>query len=109
MPVSNYFLLLQESGRPSLTPLPEEAGHLQDRAGAIAKVSSLHSKTMIVYRRESTIGSYNWDPRSGIWNPEIMIVIDDTGFAEELVDYMQPLWSPEVSWVVGELQQPIGL
>ena len=22
---------------------------------------------------------------------------------------MQPLWSPEVSWVVGELQQPLGL
>jgi cardiolipin synthase C len=82
---------------------------LKERAGTVTKVSSLHSKTIIVDRRKSGIGSYNWDPRSGDWNAEIMMVIDDKSFAEELVDYMQPLWSPEVSWVVAELQQPVGL
>ena len=82
---------------------------LKERAGADADISSLHSKTIVVDRRKSAIGSYNWDPRSGIWNAEIMVIIDDKSFAEELVDYMRPLWSPEVSWVVAELQQPVGL
>ncbi len=87
----------------------KKPGSLRERSGESSKTSSLHSKTIIVDEQKSAIGSYNWDPRSGIWNAEIMVVIDDTAFARELTQYMEPLWTPEVSWVVAELQQPIGL
>jgi len=87
----------------------KKPGSLRERSGESSKTSSLHSKTIIVDEQKTAIGSYNWDPRSGIWNAEIMVVIDDTAFAGELKQYMRPLWRPEFSWVVAELQQPIGL
>jgi len=81
---------------------------LKDRSGPTG-TSTVHSKTVIVDNRKTAIGSFNWDPRSGIWNAEIMVVIDDTSFADALTQYIEPLSSPSASWVVAKLQQPIAL
>lgn len=82
---------------------------LVDRSNGPGTISSLHSKTAIIDERYSSIGSFNWDPRSGIWNAEIMVVIDDTSLATDLTKYLEPLWSPEAAWVVAKRRQPIAL
>ncbi len=82
---------------------------LVERSGNRDTTSSLHSKTSIIDSRFTAIGSFNWDPRSGVWNAEVMVVIDDKSLATDLSEYLQPLWSPEGAWVVAELEQPIGL
>jgi phosphatidylserine/phosphatidylglycerophosphate/cardiolipin synthase-like enzyme len=82
---------------------------LVERSGGPGTISSLHSKTSIIDERYTSIGSFNWDPRSGIWNAEIMVVIDDTSLATDLTKYLEPLWSPEAAWVVAKRRQPIAL
>jgi phosphatidylserine/phosphatidylglycerophosphate/cardiolipin synthase-like enzyme len=82
---------------------------LVDRSNGPGTISSLHSKTSIIDERYTSIGSFNWDPRSGIWNAEIMVVIDDEPLASDLTKYLEPLWSPEAAWVVAKRQQPIAL
>ncbi|MGB3224191.1 MAG: phospholipase D family protein [Desulforhopalus sp.] len=82
---------------------------LVERSNGPGTISSLHSKTSIIDEQYTSIGSFNWDPRSGIWNAEIMVVIDDTSLATDLTKYLEPLWSPEASWVVAKRRQPIAL
>jgi phosphatidylserine/phosphatidylglycerophosphate/cardiolipin synthase-like enzyme len=80
-----------------------------ERSNGPGTISSLHSKTSIIDERYTSIGSFNWDPRSGIWNAEIMVVIDDASLASDLTKYLEPLWSPKAAWVVAKRQQPIAL
>ena len=45
--------------------------------------SSLHSKAMIFDRQKSFIGSFNFDPRSGLWNTEVGVLVDSPELAAE--------------------------
>lgn len=72
-------------------------------------VSTLHTKAWVVDNRWSAIGSFNWDPRSEIFNSEVMAVFDDPDLAEVLRQLLKPLEKPENAWVVAERELPIGL
>ena len=45
--------------------------------------SSLHSKAMIFDQQKSFIGSFNFDPRSGLWNTEVGVLVDSPQLAAE--------------------------
>lgn len=72
-------------------------------------ISSLHAKVWVVDERWSAIGSFNWDPRSEIFNAEVMAIFDDTNLARRLRRRLQPLTRPENAWVVAQRKLPIGL
>ncbi|RWU26784.1 phospholipase [Pseudomonas alkylphenolica] len=44
--------------------------------------SSLHSKAIILDRRKTFIGSFNFDPRSVLWNTEVGVLVDSPELAE---------------------------
>ena len=44
--------------------------------------SSLHSKAIVFDRRKTFIGSFNFDPRSVLWNTEVGVLIDSPELAE---------------------------
>lgn len=46
--------------------------------------SSLHSKAMIFDRRYAFIGSFNFDPRSVLWNTEVGVMVDSPELAEHV-------------------------
>ncbi|MGO3543488.1 MAG: phospholipase D family protein [Pseudomonas helleri] len=48
--------------------------------------SSLHSKAMIFDQRKSFIGSFNFDPRSGLWNTEVGVLVDSPELAAQARD-----------------------
>jgi putative cardiolipin synthase len=47
--------------------------------------SSLHSKAMIFDQQKAFIGSFNFDPRSVLWNTEVGVLVD----SPELAAYVQ--------------------
>jgi cardiolipin synthase C len=59
------------------------------RAGAFkgGSESSLHSKAMIFDRRKTFVGSFNFDPRSVLWNTEVGVLVD----SPELTNYLRDL------------------
>jgi putative cardiolipin synthase len=75
---------------------------LKQEAGAETSISSLHTKAWVVDNRWGAVGSFNWDPRSEIFNPEVMAVIEDEGFARWLREHLAPLSASENAWVVAE-------
>lgn len=44
--------------------------------------SSLHSKAIVFDRRKTFIGSFNFDPRSVLWNTEVGVLVDSPELAE---------------------------
>ncbi|WP_369988752.1 phospholipase D family protein [Pseudomonas xanthosomatis] len=44
--------------------------------------SSLHSKAMVFDRHKTFIGSFNFDPRSVLWNTEVGVLVDSPELAE---------------------------
>ncbi|MGE7993724.1 phospholipase D family protein [Pseudomonas sp. NPDC089554] len=44
--------------------------------------SSLHSKAIVFDRRKTFIGSFNFDPRSVLWNTEVGVMVDSPELAE---------------------------
>ncbi|MDU9411210.1 phospholipase D family protein [Pseudomonas sp. zfem005] len=46
--------------------------------------SSLHSKAMILDQRHAFIGSFNFDPRSVLWNTEVGVLIDSPELSAHL-------------------------
>jgi len=46
--------------------------------------SSLHSKAMIFDRRKVFVGSFNFDPRSVLWNTEVGVLVDSPELAEHV-------------------------
>lgn len=46
--------------------------------------SSLHSKTISIDRQKTFIGSFNFDPRSVLWNTEIGILIDSPPLTQKV-------------------------
>ena len=45
--------------------------------------SSLHSKAIVFDRRKTFIGSFNFDPRSVLWNTEVGVLVDSPELAED--------------------------
>ena len=72
------------------------AGYL-DRVGEDGR-AGLHTKAMVFDQRVSIIGSYNMDPRSRVWNSEIALVVDDAGFAAEVLAEMARDFTPDAAW-----------
>ena len=72
------------------------AGYL-DRVGEDGR-AGLHTKAMVIDERIAVIGSYNMDPRSRVWNSEIALVVDDPGFAAEVLEEMARDFAPSAAW-----------
>ncbi|MDW3714877.1 MULTISPECIES: phospholipase D family protein [Pseudomonas] len=76
--------------------------------------SSLHSKAMILDRRRAFIGSFNFDPRSVLWNTEVGVLIDSPELSAHLHRLALQGMSPgrsyqvrlgpggEMLWITGE-------
>lgn len=76
--------------------------------------SSLHSKAMILDRRRAFIGSFNFDPRSVLWNTEVGVLIDSPALSAHLRRLALQGMSPgrsyqvrlgpggEMLWITGE-------
>ncbi|WP_370979841.1 phosphatidylserine/phosphatidylglycerophosphate/cardiolipin synthase family protein [Agaribacterium sp. ZY112] len=61
-------------------------------------LSRLHSKTFVVDRRYSFIGSYNFDPRSMDINTEIGLLIDSPEFAKKVIKVLDSGIEPGNAW-----------
>ncbi|KNH48316.1 Phosphatidylserine/phosphatidylglycerophosphate/cardiolipin synthase [Pseudomonas lini] len=72
--------------------------------------SSLHTKAMILDKQKVFIGSFNFDPRSVLWNTEVGVLVDSpelAGYMRKLalegmvpaVSYQARLENGEVVWV----------
>lgn len=62
--------------------------------------SSLHSKAMIFDQRKSFIGSFNFDPRSVLWNTEVGVLVDSPELAGHVRDLAQQGMAPSLSYEV---------
>ncbi|WP_435214461.1 phospholipase D family protein [Luminiphilus sp. nBUS_16] len=71
-----------------------------DTAPMHAKVMGLHSKSMVIDRRFSIVGSANFDPRSALINSEMFAVIDSESLASALAEAIEQDISPANSWRV---------
>lgn len=78
-------------------------------AAAPGRDTCLHGKTIVVDERWSATGTYNFDPRSELWNTELMAVSDDPVLAAELARRIDRRIGPDVAWVVGKRERPLGL
>ncbi|WP_051939660.1 phospholipase D family protein [Pseudomonas alkylphenolica] len=78
--------------------------------------SSLHSKAIIFDRRKTFIGSFNFDPRSVLWNTEVGVLVDSPELAEYTRDlavqgmaaalsYQPQLVNGELVWVTEDNHQ----
>jgi putative cardiolipin synthase len=74
--------------------------HKQGEKRAEGSRAGLHTKSFVVDRRFSMIGSYNMDPRSRIWNSEIGLLIDSEEFAEKVLEVMETDLDPANSYRV---------
>ena len=84
-----------------LRPDPEILEHFkEDHQEVEGSRAGLHSKSFVVDRRLSMIGSYNMDPRSRIWNSEIGLLIDSEDFAEQVLEIMETDLDPGNSYRV---------
>ncbi|MGE8411181.1 MAG: phospholipase D family protein [Pseudomonas sp.] len=62
--------------------------------------SSLHSKAMIFDRRKSFIGSFNFDPRSVLWNTEVGVLVDSPELAGHVRELARQGMAPALSYEV---------
>nr|BFD38515.1 phospholipase D family protein [Pseudomonas sp. FFPRI_1] len=62
--------------------------------------SSLHSKAMIFDRQKSFVGSFNFDPRSVLWNTEVGVLVDSPELAGHLRALAQQGMAPALSYQV---------
>lgn len=81
--------------------------HLFHSASYRGSDSSLHSKAIIFDRQKSFIGSFNFDPRSVLWNTEVGVLVDSPELAERVrvlaLQGMAPALSYEVKLQDGKL------
>ena len=72
-----------------------------------ASDSSLHSKAIVFDRQKTFIGSFNFDPRSVLWNTEVGVLVDSPELAEYTralaLQGMAPALSYEPRLVDGKL------
>ena len=76
-----------------------------DTAPVSAAVMGLHSKSLVIDRRLSVIGSANFDPRSALINSEMFAVIDSEGLANQLAKVIERDVTPANSWRVERNQE----
>ncbi len=62
--------------------------------------SSLHSKAAIFDRRKVFIGSFNFDPRSALWNTEVGVIVDSPELAGRVRELALRGMSPPLSYEV---------
>lgn len=62
--------------------------------------SSLHSKAIVFDRRKTFIGSFNFDPRSVLWNTEVGVLVDSPELAEYTRDLAVQGMAPALSYQV---------
>ncbi len=84
------FELRRQPGDPS-------AGRLNFQGGSD---SSLHSKAIVFDRRKTFIGSFNFDPRSVLWNTEVGVLVDSPELAEYTRELAQQGMAPPLSYQV---------
>ncbi|WLH35542.1 phospholipase D family protein [Pseudomonas sp. FP2196] len=60
--------------------------------------SSLHSKAMIFDRQKSFIGSFNFDPRSVLWNTEVGVLVDSPELAAHVRELALQGMAPALSY-----------
>ncbi|HEX4549001.1 phospholipase D family protein [Pseudomonas sp.] len=60
--------------------------------------SSLHSKAMIFDRQKAFIGSFNFDPRSVLWNTEVGVLVDSPELAERVRELALQGMAPALSY-----------
>ena len=68
-----------------------------------ASDSSLHSKAIVFDRQKTFIGSFNFDPRSVLWNTEVGVLVDSPELAQYTRDLAIQGMAPAVAYQV-ELQ-----
>ncbi|KTS73491.1 phospholipase [Pseudomonas oryzihabitans] len=66
--------------------------------------SSLHSKALAIDGRWSFIGSFNFDPRSVLWNTEVGILVDSPALTGRLRQLMLQGMDPSVSYTVKRVE-----
>lgn len=62
--------------------------------------SSLHSKAAIFDRQKVFIGSFNFDPRSALWNTEVGVIVDSPELAERVRELALRGMSPPLAYEV---------
>lgn len=62
--------------------------------------SSLHTKAAILDRQKVFIGSFNFDPRSMLWNTEVGVLVDSKALAEQVRNLTLEGMSPALSYQV---------
>ncbi|MHC8364302.1 phospholipase D family protein [Pseudomonas sp. ZT5P21] len=62
--------------------------------------SSLHSKAMIFDQQKSFIGSFNFDPRSVLWNTEVGVLVDSPELAAHVRKAAMEGMAPPLSYQV---------
>ncbi|MDZ5603047.1 phospholipase D family protein [Pseudomonas sp. RP23018S] len=60
--------------------------------------SSLHSKAMVFDRQKTFIGSFNFDPRSVLWNTEVGVLVDSPKLAAYTRELALQGMAPAVSY-----------
>ncbi|MNL14241.1 putative cardiolipin synthase YbhO [compost metagenome] len=62
--------------------------------------SSLHSKAIIFDQKKSFIGSFNFDPRSVLWNTEVGVLVDSPELAARVRELALQGMAPPLSYQV---------
>jgi putative cardiolipin synthase len=62
--------------------------------------SSLHSKAMIFDQQKAFIGSFNFDPRSVLWNTEVGVLVDNPQLAGRVRELALEGMAPPISYQV---------
>ena len=65
---------------------------------SLSSDSSLHSKAMIFDQQKSFIGSFNFDPRSGLWNTEVGVLVDSPELAAQARELALQGMAPDLSY-----------
>ncbi|MBK5414084.1 phospholipase D-like domain-containing protein [Pseudomonas sp. TH31] len=74
--------------------------HLFRRSAYQGSDSSLHSKAMIFDQQKSFIGSFNFDPRSVLWNTEVGVLVDSPELAAHVRELALQGMAPPLSYEV---------
>jgi putative cardiolipin synthase len=86
-----------------LYEIRHDAAHrfeLADTAPTRARFMGLHVKAIAVDRRTAVVGSMNMDPRSGLINTEMAVIVDSPGLAEAVATLIRRDMDPSNSWRV---------
>ncbi len=72
--------------------------HFFGRSNNQGSDSSLHSKAMIFDQQKSFVGSFNFDPRSVLWNTEVGVLVDSPELAARVRELAMQGMAPTLSY-----------